>query len=91
MLDGIEVSRLFDNRLTKIRSYKIGFVFQSFNLIARTTAIATLIFLWFTLGRELDAPRPGWLWSGSVLVSVRNICLMNCPAASSSGWPSRGR
>jgi putative ABC transport system ATP-binding protein len=39
LLDGIDVSRLSDNRLAKIRSHKIGFVFQSFNLVARTSAI----------------------------------------------------
>ncbi|MBV8539365.1 MAG: ABC transporter ATP-binding protein [Pseudonocardiales bacterium] len=39
LLDGTDVSRLSDNRLTKIRSRRIGFVFQSFNLVARTTAI----------------------------------------------------
>lgn len=39
LLDGTDVSRLSDNRLAKIRSHKIGFIFQSFNLIARTNAI----------------------------------------------------
>jgi putative ABC transport system ATP-binding protein len=39
LLNGTDVSRLSDNRLAKIRSHKIGFVFQSFNLIARTNAI----------------------------------------------------
>lgn len=39
LLDGIDVSRLSDNRLAKIRSHKIGFVFQSFNLVARTSAL----------------------------------------------------
>lgn len=39
LLDGTDVSRLSDNRLAKIRSRKIGFVFQSFNLVARTTAV----------------------------------------------------
>jgi len=39
LLDGTDVSRLSDNRLAKIRSRRIGFVFQSFNLVARTTAI----------------------------------------------------
>ena len=34
LLDGIDVSRLSDNRLAKIRSRKIGFVFQSFNLVS---------------------------------------------------------
>jgi putative ABC transport system ATP-binding protein len=39
LLDGIDVSRLSDNRLAKIRSRKIGFVFQSFNLVSRTSAL----------------------------------------------------
>ena len=39
LLDGTDVSRLSDNRLAKIRSHKIGFVFQSFNLVARTSAL----------------------------------------------------
>jgi putative ABC transport system ATP-binding protein len=39
LLDGTDVSTLSDNRLAKIRSRKIGFVFQSFNLIPRTSAI----------------------------------------------------
>ncbi len=39
LLDGTDVSRLSDNQLAKIRSRKIGFVFQSFNLVSRTSAI----------------------------------------------------
>lgn len=38
-LDGIEVARLNDNQLAEIRNLKIGFVFQTFNLLARTTAL----------------------------------------------------
>ncbi|MBI2846571.1 MAG: ABC transporter ATP-binding protein [Chloroflexi bacterium] len=38
-LGGIEVSKLNDDQLAEIRSKKIGFVFQSFNLLPRTTAI----------------------------------------------------
>ena len=37
-LEGIDVSTLSANRLADIRNQKIGFVFQSFNLIPRTTA-----------------------------------------------------
>ena len=38
-LDGIDVADLTPNELSAIRNRKIGFVFQSFNLIARTTAL----------------------------------------------------
>ena len=38
-LDGIEVSTMSDNQLADIRNKKIGFVFQSFNLLPRTTAL----------------------------------------------------
>jgi putative ABC transport system ATP-binding protein len=39
LLDGIEVARLNDNQLAEIRNLKIGFVFQTFNLLPRTTAL----------------------------------------------------
>lgn len=39
-LEGEEVSRLNDDRLAGIRNHRIGFVFQTFNLLARTTALA---------------------------------------------------
>ena len=39
LLDGIDVSSLSGNRLAKIRSTKIGFVFQLFNLVSRASAI----------------------------------------------------
>lgn len=38
-LDGIEVAKLNDDQLAEIRNLKIGFVFQTFNLLARTTAL----------------------------------------------------
>jgi putative ABC transport system ATP-binding protein len=41
-LDGADVSTLRENQLAKIRSTRIGFVFQSFNLIPRADAIANV-------------------------------------------------
>lgn len=38
-IDGVEVSRLDENRKSIIRNKKIGFVFQAYNLIHRLTAI----------------------------------------------------
>jgi putative ABC transport system ATP-binding protein len=38
-LDGIDVSKLRDKQLAAIRNTRIGFVFQSFNLIPRTSAV----------------------------------------------------
>lgn len=42
LFDGVEVSKLSDNKLAEIRNRKIGFVFQSFNLLPRTTALANV-------------------------------------------------
>jgi putative ABC transport system ATP-binding protein len=39
MFDGANVSRKSDGELSQIRSNKIGFIFQSFNLLPRTTAV----------------------------------------------------
>jgi putative ABC transport system ATP-binding protein len=38
LLEGIEVSQLSKKELAAIRNHKIGFVFQGFNLLSRTTA-----------------------------------------------------
>ncbi|MEI7709712.1 MAG: ABC transporter ATP-binding protein [bacterium] len=42
-LDGKDVSTLTDDELAKIRRDKIGFVFQSFNLLKRTTVLRNVM------------------------------------------------
>jgi len=39
LLEGIDVSKLKDNQLAEIRNKKVGFVFQTFNLLSRSDAI----------------------------------------------------
>ncbi len=41
-LDGIEIDSLGEDALALVRGRKIGFIFQSFNLIPRTTALANV-------------------------------------------------
>ena len=42
LLDGVDVSRLSDDKLAEMRNKKFGFVFQEFNLLSRATALSNI-------------------------------------------------
>ena len=59
VLDGEDVSRLSKNQLASVRNKKIGFVFQSYNLLPRFTAVknVTLPLLYNGYARKSDKER----------------------------------
>lgn len=56
LLDGEDVSTMKDDELADVRKNKIGFVFQSFNLLPRTTVLANVM-LPLTYGRVPEEER----------------------------------
>jgi len=50
VLDGVDVSKLDDNALAEIRLKKLGFIFQGFNLLARTDALRNVALPLFYAG-----------------------------------------
>jgi putative ABC transport system ATP-binding protein len=58
-LDGVMVNGLSKNELADLRNQKLGFVFQGFNLLSRTSAIdnVELPLLYDRTGRKLDTKK----------------------------------
>ena len=89
ILDGENVSNLKDDQLASIRNRKVGFVFQSFNLLPRATALANvelpMRYSGLRSGRK-DRARAALQAVG--LDDRLTTAQTSCPAGSSSGWPS---
>ena len=54
ILDGEEVENLGDDELAEIRNKKIGFIFQSFNLLPRTSAVKNVTIPMMYAGVDRD-------------------------------------
>ena len=65
LLDGVEISRLEKDRLAEVRGAKIGFVFQSYQLIPTLTALENVL-----LPHELNARSDGRARATALLTSV---------------------
>ena len=63
ILDGLDVAKARDNQLSDIRNKKIGFVFQTYNLIGRTSALKNveLPMLYGKMDRKKRRERAGEL------------------------------
>ncbi|MFY7952398.1 MAG: ABC transporter ATP-binding protein [Armatimonadaceae bacterium] len=60
LLEGEDVSGLSDNRLADLRNQKFGFVFQSFNLLPRTTALRQVELPMLYAGKPNRTQRAKW-------------------------------
>ena len=93
LLNSKQVSQMNDNELARIRNEEIGFVFQTFNLLPRATALRNVELPLVYAGvpakdREQRAKAAlEKVELGSRMATGRT----NCPAVSGSAWRSRAR
>jgi len=84
-IDGVEITRLKEKKLTQLRRDKIGFIFQSFNLLATLTADENIV-LPLSLARRMADEK----WRRAVVEAVGlEDRLTHRPAELSGGQQQR--
>ncbi len=85
LLDGVDISRMNEDRLAEIRGRKLGFVFQSYQLIPTLTALENVL-----LPHELNARGDGKPQARALLESVGlGERMMHYPVQLSGGEQQR--
>ncbi|UZR98898.1 ABC transporter ATP-binding protein (plasmid) [Chondrinema litorale] len=69
-LDGVNISNLNKNELARLRNEKIGFIFQSYNLLPRTTAIENVELPLYYNKKVTSAERKEWAENALELVGL---------------------
>ncbi|CAB4926186.1 unannotated protein [freshwater metagenome] len=85
VLDGVAISQLGDRALTELRRDRVGFIFQSFNLLPVLTARENIVLPLSIAGREPDAE---WIERLIDTVGMRDR-LTHRPAELSGGQQQR--
>lgn len=86
LFKGQDVSLLDDVQLSKLRSDEIGFVFQSFNLLTRTSSLENVILPSIYTTKKYDAQKRALEYLAKVGLSGK---LKNTPAQLSGGEQQR--
>jgi putative ABC transport system ATP-binding protein len=85
VIDGVEIGGLKDRELTQLRREKIGFIFQSFNLLPTLTAAENIVLPLTIAGRKVDTA-----WFAELVETVGlGDRLSHRPAALSGGQQQR--
>jgi len=90
MLGDEDVSQVSDDRLSEIRASRIGFVFQSYNLIQQLTVLENIEVPLYYQGRVTAKDRQRCR-DLAVMVGLKSVWATgprSFPAVSSSVWPS---